>query len=335
MRKIILVSGDRKTQEAVRAGLPKGAVLEEAAALGGLLRPHETSAEGKYAGTVILVDCSGEPIPAGRLEPFTRAGIPLIALLDSPDRREDVFRAGFDDYLLRPILPEEWTARLRRLARAPEEALERDRQAAVGRLTSYFCHAVNNSMQTIRGAVDLAREEPDLPAEVAEYLAICRRETELIGKKIDRLRQIYRPKASPPEPIQLEAAVREALKMAADDLLRNNVAVKELVEASLPVLHVSPDKIILALLLILFHLGAEMGARGGGELRVQVERGGGNVRLRMDTAAGAGAPGSAVPLPPGLEPARELIRSERGQIQAAARDGGFSLQVSFPAGGGS
>ena len=308
-----------------------------------LPQPLTPSAEGKYTDTILLVDLSGGPVPARKLEPFRLAGIPLLALIRSGAQREAAYQAGFDDYLLCPVSAAELKARLAALSRArgsapqiPEAALERERRAAVGRLTSYFCHAVNNSMQTIRGAIDLAREEKALSPEVAEYLTICRKETEIIGAKIARLRQIYRPKPQPPEALQLGELLREALKMATDELLRNNVNVKEQIEPGLPAVHSSADRLSLALLMILFHLGGEAGSRGGGELRVKAARGPGGVQLVFDAStdsrtAATGEAGEA--LPPGLDAAEDLIRSERGRMRAFRRGGGTCLEVRFPAGG--
>jgi DNA-binding response OmpR family regulator len=343
MGNVVLVSGDPKTHAAIKALLPKGAALEEFATLDELPRPRTASAEGKYDDSVVVVDLSSSPPFAARLEPFRLAGIPLLALIDSPEGREAAFRAGFDDYLLRPCAPSELKARLECFARArgsglrlPAAALERERQAAIGRLTSYFCHAVNNSMQTIRGSIDLAREEPGLTAGIAEYLTICRKETELIGAKIGRLRQVYRPKPQPPEAVQLDSLLRETLKMATDDLLRNNVTVREKIESPLPAVHCSADRVTLAFLMTLFHLGAELGARGGGELRIRTGREHGSVLLAFDCLPGEGAAGEAEaagPLPPGLEVAQELIRSERGQMTPLRCEGGPCMQIRFPAGG--
>jgi signal transduction histidine kinase len=339
MRAIILISGDRKTHDEIKALLPKGATLEEFTSLDELPRPRTLSAEGRYSEAILLIDLTCESMTAGRIEPFRLAGIPLVALIGSPDQREAAFRDGFDDYLLRPISPAELKNRLERLAptgaaapQIPSAVLERERQAAVGRLTSYFCHAVNNSMQTIRGAIDLAREEPDLSPEVGEYLAICRKETERIGIKINRLRQIYRPDPSPPEAVRLETLVRESLRMATDELLRNNISVKEQIGDSLPVIHGSADRISLALLMILFYLSEELGARGGGELRVQVAQDRGAALVSLTTASGSGAPGadSSEILPPGLEPAGDLIRSERGRLEALPAGEEYGLQIRFP-----
>jgi DNA-binding NarL/FixJ family response regulator len=342
MRTVVLISGDPKTEEEIKSVLPAGLVLEAYATLEACPRPRTPQGEEKYAGSVILVELAGEMTPAGQLEPFRLAGIPLAALIQTPSQRSLAFHAGFDDYLLRPCPSSELKSRLERLmqtgatsAQASPAVLERERQAAVGRLTSYFCHAVNNSMQTIRGSIDLAREEPGLSPGIDEYLSICRRETELIGIKINRLRQIYRPKPTPPEAVQLEALARESIKMAADDLLRNNVTVKEYISASLPAIHCSPDRIVLAFLMMLFYLGEDLGARGGGELRVQAAQDRGSVQVSLTAVPGSDSPGAgdSDTLPPGLEPADDLIRPERGRIEVLPAGEGYGLQIRFPAGG--
>jgi DNA-binding NarL/FixJ family response regulator len=342
MRTIILISGDPKTQEEIKSLMPTGVGLDVFAALEDCPRPNTPQAEGRYSGSVLLMELAGDTPPAGNLEFFRLAGVPLVAVIQTPSQRSPAFHAGFADYLLLPCSPSELKNRLERVAQtgaasaqASSTALERERQAAVGRLTSYFCHAVNNSMQTIRGSIDLAREEPGLSPGIDEYLAICRRETDLIGAKINRLRQIYRPKPSAPEALQLEALARESLKMAADDLLRNNITVKEQIEASLPAIQCTTDRIFLAFLMILFYLSEDLGSRGGGELRVQAARDRGDVLLTLTAIPGAGEPGMDHPaaLPPGLEPAGDLIRSERGCLEPSSSADGSGVLIRFPAEG--
>jgi hypothetical protein len=345
MWNLIFVSGDSKSRAEVKALLPEGTGLEEYATLWDLPRPA-ASGSGGFSGKVILVDLAGGMIPAGRLDPFHRLGVPVLAWLTAPAQREAALRAGFDDYLLSPCPPAELSLRIDHLLHRPESAgnlspasLERERQAAVGRLTSYFCHAVNNSIQTIRGAVDLAREEPDVPAPIAEYLTICRKETVSIAAKIERLRQIYRPKPAPPESVALGALLHETLQMATDELLHANVTVREQFESGLPDLHGSTDRLALAFLMILFHFAEELGARGGGELRLRTERNRGSLQASFAVMPGAaGRPesegGEPVALPAGLEPARELIQGERGRLEASPSGGGASLTVRFPVGGG-
>jgi CheY-like chemotaxis protein len=336
MGNLILISGDPKTHKEITALLPKGVSLEGFATPEELPRPSAV----EYSGKIIFVDLAGAPIPAARLDPFRRAGIPLLALIAEPAQREAAFHTGFDDYLLRPVSAAEVKNRIDRFLRKDSFSsivIERERQAAVGRLTSYFCHAVNNSIQTIRGAIDLALEEPGLSAVISEYLTISRKETVSLAGKINRLRQVYRPKPSPPEEIALDAFLRETLKMAADELTRNSISIREQIESPPPVLHGSVDRLTLAFLMMLFHLGEDIGGRGGGELRIQVGRDHGSVQVTLRAVPGSGE--SAVEsmpvgsLPPGLEPASELIQSERGQLRAFREGGGSCLQVRFPAGG--
>ena len=81
---MVLISGDRKTQKEIKALLPKGAAMEGFATPDELPQPLTPSAEGKYTDTILLVDLSGGPVPARKLEPFRLAGIPLLALIRCP-----------------------------------------------------------------------------------------------------------------------------------------------------------------------------------------------------------------------------------------------------------
>jgi signal transduction histidine kinase len=341
---VVLISGDPSTHKEIKVLLPKGASLEEFTSPEELPRPTAPS-ENAGSRTIIIVDLAGAQNISPKLELYRRAGAALVALISSAAQRETALRDGFDDYLLRPVSAYEFALRLERLSagRAGSPALER--QAAVGRLTSYFCHDVNNTLQTIRGSVDLALEEPNLSAGIAEYLAICRQETVTIGRKIDRLRQIYRPKPGPPQPVAIEALLHEALTMAADEILRVGVAVREEIEPSLPPMLGSSDQLCLAFLMIVFQLCEEFGDFGGGELRVRAESAGGSVLVTFApipgthpfSRAGAAAVGAApepAALPPGLEPARDLIKTQRGELQSLGLGREHQLRVRLPAGGG-
>jgi CheY-like chemotaxis protein len=302
--------------------------------------------EDSTFGKIILVDLARWPDFARQFEPFRKAGSRLIALIGSSEGREPALRSGFDDYLLRPVSAAELALRLGRLSGGGGVVPERERQAAVGRLTSYFCHAVNNSMQTIRGSVDLALEEPNLSAGVAEYLAICRTETVNIGRKIDRLRQIYRPQTAPPLPLALGPLLHEVLAMAADELLLAGVAVREEIDPRLPSILGSEDQLSLAFLMVIFHLCEEFVQWGGGELRMRVDSGGGFVQVAFTPVPGThpfkrSSEGSSeqrtglepVTLPPELEPARDLIQSQRGGVQVFGVGRERFMQVRLPAAG--
>jgi hypothetical protein len=342
MASVVLISGDPATHKEITDLLPKGATLEEFTTPEELPRP---SAPAESAGSrkIILVDLAGAQNIFHKLEPFRRAGAVLVALIASAAQRESALRDGFDDYLLRPVSTCEFALRLERLPAGHAASPALERQAAVGRLTSYFCHDVNNMLQTIRGSVDLALEEPNLSAGIAEYLTICRQETVTIGRKIDRLRQIYRPKAGPPQPVAIGALLDEVLTMASDEILQVGVAVHEEIEPSLPQVMGSSDQLCLAFLMMVFQLCEEFGNFGGGELRVRAERGGGSVIVtftpipgthpfKSSAAAGQGAAPEPAALPPGLEPARELIKTQRGELQAQGLGREHRLQVRLPAG---
>jgi DNA-binding response OmpR family regulator len=346
MVNVILISGDPATHKEITAALPKGASLEAFATPDELAR-RAAPAEDPASRNIILVDLSGPPTSSHGLESFRRAGTPWIALIGSAAQRESAFRDGFDDYLLRPVSASELSLRLDRLLSGSAASLARERQAAIGRLTSYFCHDVSNTLQTIRGAVDLALEEPNLSPDLTEYLTICRQETVNIGRKIERLRQIYRPKSVPPQPVALGALLHEVLGMASDETLRVGIAVREEFDPSLPQVKASSDPLCLAFLMMVFHICEEFGDLSGGELRVRTESGRGSVfvtflpipgthpfsRSSGPVAAGQGAVSEPAALPPDLEPARELILAQRGELQALGRGRESPLQVRLPSGG--
>lgn len=62
----------------------------------------------------------------------------------------------------------------------------------VGYLTPYICHEMNNSLQTIRGALALTLEQPDISPEMLSYLKLSHQETGRIARLVDDIRGLYR-----------------------------------------------------------------------------------------------------------------------------------------------
>jgi signal transduction histidine kinase len=332
MGTVTLISGDSETRKTIQSLLAKEISLQKFITLDDLPLPSPAASSVK----LILVDLANTSATAADLEPFRRSGIPLISLIDSPSERDSALLAGFDDYLLKPFSALELRARVLRFAAAPAAPdLARERMATVGRLTSYFCHAVYNSLQAIRGATDLALEESDLPPAVSEYLRISRKETFHLAEMVDRLRQIYRPKPGAPESVALISLLRESLAMASDELIKNEVRVREEFPPELPDLQCRRDTLALSFLLLLLRLGDSLGECGGGGLRVKVRQDNGALSVQFFAAASPSRTGGGFPSPSlfhGLEPARELIQAERGEMLVSSAEGELRIEIRLPAG---
>ena len=98
--------------------------------------------------------------------------------------------------------------------RLHRQVLYAERLATVGRLTASLSHEINNPMQAIQGALNLALEELDSPEDLTTYLQLSLTESERIIQLLSRMRQIYCPENDHQERINLNEILREAIKLA-------------------------------------------------------------------------------------------------------------------------
>ncbi|MEW5961282.1 MAG: GAF domain-containing protein, partial [Chloroflexota bacterium] len=153
--------------------------------------------------------------------------------------------------------------------RLQKQILQAERLATVGRLTASLSHEINNPMQSIRGALTLALEELNNPAELATYLHLSLEESERVVRLLNRMRQIYRPKTGIFEPFDLNGLLQEAIGLANKELKRQKVSIRTDLAPDLPSPTVVVDQLHLVLLSLLLNLGSAISAAGGGELHVR------------------------------------------------------------------
>jgi nitrogen-specific signal transduction histidine kinase len=154
--------------------------------------------------------------------------------------------------------------------RLQEQMLQRERLVALGRLTAGLSHEINNPMQAIRGALTLALEELDSPADVEHYVRLSLHESERVVQLVSRLRQIYRPENNVPERIDLNALLQEVQAISRKELARGNVRLRSEPAAQVLCVHAIANQLHLVLLNFVLNLGEAIGAAGGGELSVRL-----------------------------------------------------------------
>jgi len=103
-------------------------------------------------------------------------------------------------------------------------ALQTARFATVGRLTASLSHEINNPMQAIRGALELAMENLEEKETLVEYITMCLRESERVVHLINRMRHIYRPTSMDPEPIQINETIHEISIVARKEIARQGIS---------------------------------------------------------------------------------------------------------------
>ena len=138
--------------------------------------------------------------PAGR-ETF----VLVVTARDGRDDLAEVLDAGADDYVSKPITPENLRARLaiaaRRIAqeearRAAEAELARARWlAGIGETTIALEHEINNPLSALLGHAELLLMDRDLRADQRAELQTVREQAARIAEVVRRLAKLKNPKS--------------------------------------------------------------------------------------------------------------------------------------------
>jgi len=102
-----------------------------------------------------------------------------------------------------------------------------EKMATIGRLVSGVAHEVNNPLAAILGFTDLLLEDPKVPASAREDLQIILRETQRTKEIVQGLLSFARQRPAQREPMQVNAILRQTIKLRSYDLSSHGVEVSE------------------------------------------------------------------------------------------------------------
>jgi GAF domain-containing protein len=236
------------------------------------VRPHNLLGvpmiyQGELIGVLTFVNKVGGPFNGSDLQLLSTAG-EMIALAVGNAR-----------------LHTQTVSLLEERERLQEQMLQRERLVALGRLTAGLSHEINNPMQAIRGALTLALEELDSPADVEHYVRLSLQESERVVQLISRLRQIYRPENHVPERLDLNALLHEVQAVSRKELARGSVRLRMEPAARPLFVRAIANQLQLVLLNFVLNLGEAIGAAGGGELGVRLSAHEALARIELATDA--------------------------------------------------
>ena len=110
--------------------------------------------------------------------------------------------------------------------RLQAELIQSEKLAAVGQLAASLAHEINNPLQGIKGALELAREDIGDNPKPLEYLDLSQGEIERLAKIVQRMLDFHRPAGETPAPVDVREAVDDILALSAKRLQHANVKVE-------------------------------------------------------------------------------------------------------------
>ncbi|MEN9938524.1 MAG: hypothetical protein RLZZ387_5103 [Chloroflexota bacterium] len=122
-----------------------------------------------------------------------------------------------------------------------DRLLAHEQLSTLGRLAASVVHEVGNPLQSVRSCVDLCREDPRLPADAAEYLALADGELGRIASLLERLRQLYRAPQQAWEPVSLNDLAAAVQQVTSRQLLRHRQTLELGLTEGLPTVYGQPD----------------------------------------------------------------------------------------------
>jgi len=145
-----------------------------------------------------------------------------------------------------------------------------EKMAALGQLVSGVAHEVNNPLSGIVGFSDLLLENPELPEFARESLGIILQEAERTRLIVQNMLRFAREMPPQRELVQINAVLRQALKLRSYGLSNQNVEILERLAEDLPVVVADPNQVGQVFLNILNNAfdAIEQSGRAG---RIEVE----------------------------------------------------------------
>jgi len=219
-------------------------------------------------------------------------------------------------------------------------AIQSERLITVGRLTASLSHEINNPMQTIKGAINLAIEEMNDPDSVRNYLELSLPQVDRVVNLVRRMRQIYRPENQSPEPVSVNQLLQDTIAVAHKEMVNRNVKRETHLAENLALVWAVANQLHLVFLNIVLNMTAEIGQRQGGMLIINSEMWAERVRVELKTAV-SNLPFMDIPdilhsqtpseISFGLSFCRDIVTAHDGTFELLQIDDQAIFRIELPA----
>lgn len=304
MPSILLLSRDKVLDKIIRTALPPTVSLQ-------VEKPSTLFLDNLIPSTtnqprVILMDEGKESDMLSWLRTIELGGPPVVVLISDLDKRQSLLLAGASDYLLKPLVFEEVSLRLKPYLQEPDiggirsdqsrkfleiEALERltqqiiqnERWITIGRLIAGTCHDITNRMQATQGALSLAAEEMSLSDDLHSYISICQQETRRVSRRVEMLRYIYHPSSDPIVEIDIKELLNDSIALATEMLASGGITTEMRWADDLPIIRGKMGQVQFVLLGALLNLVDLMGYESKGHIRIWAGKVGLTAQIEFST----------------------------------------------------
>ncbi|MCB0012015.1 MAG: GAF domain-containing protein [Anaerolineales bacterium] len=129
------------------------------------------------------------------------------------------------------------------LQRSQEQLLHSEKLAATGRLAASLAHEINNPLQAIHSAIQLALKFDLAPETRAEYLQMTNEEIERLIGMVTHILDFARPSPKAVEPADINQILEQVLKLASKHVRNGEYTIRQRLAPDLPEVAVITDQI--------------------------------------------------------------------------------------------
>jgi signal transduction histidine kinase len=207
---------------------------------------------------------------------------------------------------------------LRQLRAAQEKLVRSERLAATGKLTAQLAHEINNPIHNIQSCLQTALTRLPAEAKGKELIDVAYEEAGRLSRLTSQMLDFYRASMVEDDMpgADLHAMLEEVLALTRADLAAGRIAVAADIDANLPVIRGSKDKLKQVILNLIANARDAM--PDGGRLEIRAKKLDSTVRIAVKDT-GIGIP------PENLDRVFEAFFTTKGKVSGV----GLGLSVSY------